>query len=272
MRTDEVVRIDIDLADVAGELASDTPLRAETELVRTPTRRGLHIALRPTRLVRGRDLYLADGRKLGELKAVGGYVLVEPSVIAGKHYERISAEGVEPLEVDDPVEWLRGLLPAFGYALRDEAEGAKRAYEDLAGTIYEGEGRHNALKSYAGLLWVQGMSAETLISLLRAVNDAQCRPPLPDDELSAIAAHFVEHREQRARRDPVSADGRRTISVTHRRLRDMAEDGWDGLNDQHASPALFRHGDALAEVVRGDDGRPQILHVGVSRMRGRLDR
>ncbi len=269
-RTEAVARIDIDLADVAEELANDAPLRAETELVRTPRRSGLHIALRVPKPVRGRDLYLVDGRKLGELKASGGYVLVPPSTIAGKHYETISARGVAPMEVEDPIEWLRRLLPSFGLELATDAEKPRRAYEDLKGEIYEGEGRHNALNSYAGKVWIEGMSPSALVAVLRGINNEQCRPPLPDEELFAIAKHFIERRKQRSR--VVGFDGRKQIVITHRYLREMAEDGWDGLDEDTATPQLFRHGDALAEIGRGDDGRARIVHLGVARLRGRLDR
>jgi hypothetical protein len=267
-RTDEVVRIDVDLRDVAEELASDTPLRAETVLVRTPNRGGLHIALRVSNPTPTCDLWLSDGRKLGELKAADSYVLVTPSSIGGACYERLSPEGVEPTIVDDPVEWLRSLLPAFGWTLRDGAR-EHRAYEDLAGTIYEHNGRHNALRSYAGKIWVQGMAAETLLALLRVINDAQCSPPLPDDELQGIARHFIERRERRAGHNDACGD-RREIVITRRRLRDLAEDGWDGLND--SGPQMFRHGDALAEIGSADDGRAAVVHLSVPRLRGRLDR
>lgn len=274
VRTDDVVRIDIDLADVGEELAADTPLRALTELVRTPTRRGLHVALRPARRVRGRDLYLSDGRKLGELKAAGGYVLVEPSVIAGKRYERISPEGVEPLEVDDPIDWLRRLLPAFGCTLAQETGRPKRAYEDLVETIHEGEGRHNALKSYAGLLWIEGMPAETLIALLRAMNDAQCRPPLPDDELSAIAGHFIDQRERRATHDPAMVCGvqRPEIMITNRHRRDIAGDAWEALVAANDPVRFFRHGNSVAEVRKHDKSYPVVRHLGSAGLGGRLDR
>ncbi|MBI5285361.1 MAG: AAA family ATPase [Chloroflexi bacterium] len=197
VRTDEVVRIDIDLRDVADALSDDVPLRAETELVRTPRRGGLHIALKVVQPVAGRDLFLGDGRKLGELKAARGYVLVPPSAIGTGEYQLLSVDGIDPLEVDDPVAWLRNVLPAFGYALTDESERPARAYEALSGAVYEGEGRHNALVSYAGKVWVEGMAPETLASVLHVVNDAQCRPPLPGEEVRGIAQHFIEGRERR---------------------------------------------------------------------------
>lgn len=203
-RTDNLPRIDVDLLDVAEELARDTALPLDAPVVRTP-RGGLHIGLATETPVESRTLYLGDGRKLGELKAARAYVLVRPSTIGDKTYQRLSPEAVPPLKVDDPVEWLRKLLPAFGFALAPDRPGSHRDYEALAGVVHEGEGRHIALTSYAGRIWLDGMAPEALVGALRAVNEAQCSPPLPDDELAGIARHFVEGREQTPVRRPASA-------------------------------------------------------------------
>jgi len=205
-RTDEVIRIDIDLPDVAEALSQDVPLQAETELVRTPKRSGLHIALRTTAPVAGKTLKLTDGRTLGELKAAGGYVLVSPSAIAGKQYTVISAPGVRPMEVDDPIVWLRSVLPPFGFDLADPAQNVERDYVRLGGTIHEGDGRHTALVSMAGRVWIEGFSEETFVQVLRSINEGQCDPPLPDSELHDIADHFIRNRRPTAVRgsEPVA--------------------------------------------------------------------
>ena len=195
-RTDNHPRVDIDLLDVAEELAKDTALPLETEVVRSPSG-GLHIILATGTPVASRTLHLEDGRKLGELKAARAYVATPPSVIGSKTYQRLSPEGVRPLKVDDPVEWLRKLLPGFGFALADGLANDHRDYEALAGVIHEGEGRHNALVSYAGRIWIAGMAPAALVGALEAVNESQCSPPLPNDELADIARHFIEGREQR---------------------------------------------------------------------------
>jgi hypothetical protein len=204
VRTDKEPRVDIDLVEAAEELARDTALPLETQVVRTP-RGGLHIGLATETPVESRTLYLEDGRKLGELKAARAYVVFPPSAIGDKAYQRLSPEAVPPLKVDDPVGWLRKLLPAFGFALAPDRPGSHRDYEALAGVVHEGEGRHIALTSYAGRIRLDGMAPEALVGALRAVNEAQCRPPLPDDELAGIARHFVGGREQTRVRRPASA-------------------------------------------------------------------
>jgi hypothetical protein len=279
VRTDEVPRIDIDLTEVAEALAEDTALPNETEVVRTP-RGGMHIAVISSRPAQGGPLYLEDGRKLGDLKAGGGYVLVPPSRIGDRPYQSLSSDHGRVMTVDDPQEWLAEVLPSFGFALGDGGRGP-RQYVALRGTIYEGEGRHTALVSYAGHVWVDGMSGETLAALLQVINDRQCQPPLPEDELSAIVEHFVARREPRgpAPTDArahysvvVSLQERPRIVITNRHLHEIAEHGWSALLRCNDPPVLFQHGGAIAEVASDDDGRTRIAHLGLAALRGRLDR
>ncbi|MGD0205373.1 MAG: bifunctional DNA primase/polymerase, partial [Dehalococcoidia bacterium] len=192
-RTDFTPRIDIDLTEVADALANDIALPQMTQVVRTP-RGGMHIAFACARPIEGRVLSLRDGRRLGELKGARGYVLVPPSAVGKHRYVMVSPPDAVPSSLN-PLDWLRQTLPLFGFELgRDRS--SQREYEHLGGVIYEGEGRHNALVSLAGRLWVDGMAPAALTGSLRAVNETQCRPPLPDEELAAIGRHFIETRQQ----------------------------------------------------------------------------
>ncbi len=196
VRTDVTPRIDIDLVEVAEALAADAALPLTTGVVRTP-RGGLHIAVAASEAVAGRDLILKDGRKLGDLKASRGYVLVPPSRIGNKSYETLGPQDINPMRVD-PLGWLAKVLPEFGFALSLERAGT-RQYTQRGGQIHEGDGRHNALVSYAGRIWVDGMESDTLVELLQVVNERQCQPPLPAPELKEIARHFIERRDQSER-------------------------------------------------------------------------
>lgn len=269
VRTDHEPRIDIDLVDVAQLLASDAYLLAATEVVRTPRlpTGGLHIAL-VCDDIRTAKLTLADGRKLGDLKGIGGYVLVPPSRIGTRTYTALSAPGVEPMAVDDPIAWLRERLPLCGHTLADAPP--VPAFHGMGAVVPAGE-RHTAVTSYAGKSWVEGMAPAAFAAALQAVNEAICSPPLPRAEVDAIAEHFIERRERRGVHDTRStpSNERREIVITHRHLRDLAEDGWSGLEDNASQ--LFQHGGALAEVGR-EDGRATIIHLSVPRLRGRLDR
>ncbi len=194
VRTDREPRIDIDLIDVAEQLAQDTALPVTTQVVRTPSG-GLHVALATSGVLPSAALYLQDGRRLGELKAGRAYVVVSPSAIGKNTYVSLSPDTVGPLAVGDPLEWLAQLLPAFGFALAFRQPNGQKDYRALAGTISEGQGRHIALTSYAGRVWIEGMSSDTFFALLRVMNERQCHPPLPEHELQQIAKHFLERCE-----------------------------------------------------------------------------
>ncbi len=201
-RTDVCPRIDIDLLEVAREIAADAALPLQTQVARTPSG-GLHIVLATPKPTPTTVLRLDDGRELGDLKAERAYVVVPPSKIGKNCYVSLSPDDVTPFEVEDPLEWLARLLPPFGYRLASQSGNGQKDYKVLAGVVHEGEGRHNALVSYAGKVWVEGTAPETLVELLRVVNQRQCQPPLSEGEVADIATHFIEKREQRRDNHPM---------------------------------------------------------------------
>jgi hypothetical protein len=109
----------------------------------------------------------------------------------------LSPKGVRPLKIDDPRVWLRDVLLAFDLELADRPP--RREYAKIAAGLDEGEGRHNTLLSFAGKIWVEGLSPEAFVAALEAVNSHQFATPLPADEVEAIARWFMEGREQAGR-------------------------------------------------------------------------
>jgi PAS domain-containing protein len=101
-RTDNLARIDIDLLDVAEELARDTALPLETEIVLTP-RAGLHIGLATETPVKSRTLYPDDGRKLGELKAAREEMMPASDLaeVLTEEYEGWTDADLEPKAGDE---------------------------------------------------------------------------------------------------------------------------------------------------------------------------
>lgn len=114
--------IDIDDAELAAALKDDVALRAENFLVETPRRNGLHIHLKETAptSTRSRILKTADGRRIGELRRDGQYVVAPGSKLAGKPY-RILADN-PPQQVADAENWVRGILQGFDVQLDDAGE------------------------------------------------------------------------------------------------------------------------------------------------------
>ncbi len=192
VRTDEMLRIDIDLIEAAEALLADPELPLLTEVVRTP-RGGLHMALGCPG-ARTCKLKLSDGRILGDLKAAGGYVLVPPSRIGDRPYDLLSPEHVAPLAVADPMVWLSERLAPCGLTLAHTRP--EPVYRGVTATVPEG-GRHAALTSHAGVIWVEGIAPAAFGAALHAINRAICDPPLSEGEVDAIVRHFVERRERR---------------------------------------------------------------------------
>lgn len=268
-------RIDIDLPEVAAALLRDASLPLQTRVVATP-HAGLHIAFAASIPTPNRVLFLADGRRLGELKADNAYVVIPPSSIGDKRYELLSQLDTTLLPVE-PVAWLASVLPEFGYELQGKS---RRDYESLAGAVYEGQGRHLALTSYAGKVWVEDLASETFRELLQVMNQRQCRPPLPAEEVEGIAEHFVRTRSPRQRAphsppnfrpDEAAMSDKPTIIVTNRHLHDVASEAWAALLSANDPPRFFSHGSLIAEI-RFESARPEIAHLDLATVRGRLDR
>ncbi len=139
------------------------------------TRRGKHLLYRyPSD---GASLKNTAGRlALGvDTRGEGGYIIWWPA-------EGLPVEGAFP-RIGDPPEWIIRALeakPAVGST-------SERGYLPIeSGVTYEG-GRNQALASFAGSLNRRGVKDTELEEHLKLFNERNCSPPLPDEEVAAIA-------------------------------------------------------------------------------------
>jgi hypothetical protein len=130
-----------------------------------------------------------------DLRAEGGYVVAPPTTRPDGSGWRWEQEPDGPLP--EPPGWLVGL--AAEPASLGERPASLWA-ELLRGPIPEGR-RNDSLTRLAGLLF-RRLPPEAAWEVLRAVNEARCRPPLPEAELEALAAS-IAMREARRRREVV---------------------------------------------------------------------
>ena len=111
-----------------------------------------------------------------DVKSDGGYVVAPPSLhVSGNNYEWTTSLDMPLAEMPD---WLLNAL------LETTAPTAITA---ATGEVIAEGCRNSALTSIAGKLRRQGLTFEVLKAALLSVNDQQCSPALPANEVIAIA-------------------------------------------------------------------------------------
>jgi putative DNA primase/helicase len=118
--------------------------------------------------------------KLGEgldIRGEGGYAIVPPSVHeTGRTYLWINPDA----PIADAPGWLK-LLARSAEPVRDEGR-----------IIPEGR-RNTTLTSIAGRMRRAGASEDETRAELRIINERDCRPPLPDDQVCKIARSVARY-------------------------------------------------------------------------------
>lgn len=131
----------------------------------------------------------------GDVKSLGGYVLAAGSLHpSGETYTVI---GGDPDDL--------ALTPPLVRALKSPNVGTGKDAAPVEG------GRNNYLTSVAGKMRNAGLGAEALEAALLLHNDEACKPPLPEDEVKAIAAHVARY--DVPERVPVVTIGGKQVAV-----------------------------------------------------------
>lgn len=172
---------------VTGEISNLVVLDADSPEAMEELKRRGHAPTPTARTARGLHLYfkhpggeLPTQIGLGEgldLKGDGGYVVAPPSRHpSGSVYEWvISFDEAEPADLP---EWAMGKV---------RLRASRRASAaDLGEEIPNGS-RNDALASVAGTLRRRGLGESAIYAALLGINTAQCKPPLPEDEVFKIA-------------------------------------------------------------------------------------
>lgn len=174
-----LVVIDVDGtegADSLAELEHELGPLPQTYRVVTGRENGAHLYYTTTVHIRSRD----GIRPHLDIKADRAYVIAPPSLHkSGRRYT--VADPREPVPL--PARWQEHLADRH-------KKSAASDVRSLDGTDLEkiGEGRrHSILTSIAGSYRRSGMSAFEIQVALDTINQARCVPPLPDDEVEAIA-------------------------------------------------------------------------------------
>jgi DNA-binding MarR family transcriptional regulator len=139
---------------------------------------GEHLYYRAPGQVRGGQGLLGSGI---DIKGEGGYVIAPPSLHESGEIYRF-----DPV-ADLSTEMAR--LPTWLFTLLQQA---RRHRQNLAPVLEEG-GRNAGLTSLAGWHRARGSTLEELEELLSIENQRLCSPPLPEDEVRAIAASVARY-------------------------------------------------------------------------------
>jgi len=203
-----------------------------------------------------------------DIRADGGYVVAPPSRnIAGPY---AWATRLKPAAL--PKNWLAALIQP-----PTPEDRTRRSTNDAAPGHSIPKGERNArLASIAGSLRRRGATESTIAAALHAANADQCDPPLPRDEVEAIARSIARYDHGAGTEDAhpsdLGDDGpderiEIVLGADEIRVNDVA------LAALAAEPSIYARGNRLVRVVRPrDGGAPVIQELPASSLRELLTR
>lgn len=197
------------------------------------------------------------------IRAHGGQFVAPPSLhMSGNRYEW--EPGYSPREYE-----AAPLPDALCALLQSDGDGERRRAAPISERIAAG-GRNNTLTSLAGSMRRRGLGAAVIEAALLKVNDEQCDPPLPEDEVKAIAKSVSQYAPS-ANSNGVAGGGLPIIVVSGRHLREISDDAYNVLLAANNPPQVYQYGGQLARVTAAD-GRAGVQLLDQTMLRYRLSR
>ncbi|HEX7273271.1 MAG TPA: phage/plasmid primase, P4 family, partial [Casimicrobiaceae bacterium] len=177
--------VDVDGTEGEESLRRMTESRGPLPATRmAKTGRGRHLYFRhPGGKIKSKAPICADHPHV-DSRGDGGYVVAPPSLHSSG--VRYAGDQTMPSELADPPRWLVDLISGQGC---EHATPAGVASNDA---LVEGS-RNDGLTSLAGTMRRRGMSPAAIEAALIAENGQRCSPPLPEDEVQAIACSISNY-------------------------------------------------------------------------------
>jgi putative DNA primase/helicase len=256
-------------ASLAALLAEHGPL-PETAEVMTP-RGGRHIYFRhPGAEIRIKTTASAIGRHL-DIRGDGGYVILPPSVLPdGRAYQwEGSSDPDEGAEIAPMPHWLIELTAA-AVSQKGNASAQSGGSEKGEAEIPEGQ-RNDTLFRLGRSLRAKGLTQAAIAAALIAENSERCRPPLPEEEVAAIAANAAsvpaglspEYAAKAAKRRPLTVVGgtdaeppaptpdRAAVYIRAGELSRVVDESLAILEREPSG--IYRQGSRLVRIGRADE-------------------
>jgi hypothetical protein len=221
------------------------PLPARTPQARTA--HGKHIV---TKYPVGADIPTNAGKVAPgvDLRGKGGLFIAPP---APDRAWLLEAHPEDTPLADLPPAWVARLLASA----RNGDGAAKASRRSTPGARILAGQRNATLARYAGRLRRFGHSAEEILALLRAVNARRCEPPLPEDEVAAIAVSVGRYRPA-----PV------LLNASDQYLPRITAAAWDAVSAANEPPHLFVAGGLPIRLEGTDDGGATMAPLTDSRL------
>ena len=127
-----------------------------------------------------------------DTRANGGYILVPPSTVNGKHYRWADTLELDcpPDQLPEPPVWLSDVLDGLiSHQLPQIPQGLQDGGENDIPEHY----RNPTLSSLAGSMRRRGMGRSEILAALTATNTLRCKPPLDQEEVSKIARSVARY-------------------------------------------------------------------------------
>jgi hypothetical protein len=122
-----------------------------------------------------------------DVKAGGGYMVLPPSLHeTGNRYAWVPGRSLDDVEI---APWPQYLINRLMERAKDNTGPAPAVQEQLL----EGS-RNSELTSIAGTMRRRGLTFNEIVGALHVVNVERCRPPLPNQEVEAIAQSVSRYR------------------------------------------------------------------------------
>lgn len=121
-----------------------------------------------------------------DIRGNGGYVIAPPSIINGQAYKWVTACSPSETDIADAPAWLLKLVVSDKVKPKEDAP-ASEVQSIRAG------GRNDALTREAGKLRRLNVSYDSILTVVKELNQARCSPPLSDAEVETIVKSVCKY-------------------------------------------------------------------------------